>query len=70
LHEAAQNFEFVLNIQDQNKKKNKKHIAVDVLFKAYPMVAPRGSTLMQIQSGRTVPLTYAQEITKDRHFAN
>ncbi len=34
MHEAAQNFELLSNIQDQQKK----HIAVDVLFKAYPMV--------------------------------
>jgi hypothetical protein len=34
LHEAAQNFELLSNIQDQNK--NKKPIVVDVLFKGYP----------------------------------
>jgi hypothetical protein len=37
LHEATQNFELLSNIQDQ-KLKLKKPIAVDVLFKAYPMV--------------------------------
>jgi hypothetical protein len=36
LHEAAQNFKFFSNIQV--KFKNQKTIAVDVLFKAYPMV--------------------------------
>ncbi len=36
MHEAAQNFELLSNIQDK-KKTNKKHIAVDVLFKAYPL---------------------------------
>jgi hypothetical protein len=37
LHETAQNFELLSNIQDQIKQ-IKKPIAVDVLFKAYPMV--------------------------------
>jgi hypothetical protein len=37
LLEAAQNFELLSNIQDQ-KVKNHKTLAVDVLFKAYPMV--------------------------------
>jgi hypothetical protein len=37
LYEAAQIFELFSNIQDQNLK-NQKHIAVDVLFKAYPMI--------------------------------
>ncbi len=37
LYEAAQNFEVFPNIQKGNLK-NQKHIAVDVLFKAYPMV--------------------------------
>jgi hypothetical protein len=37
LHEAAQNFELLSNIQDPNHKINKP-TAVDVLFKAYPMV--------------------------------
>jgi hypothetical protein len=32
-HEAAQNFELLSNIQDKIKT-----VAVDVLFKAYPMV--------------------------------
>jgi hypothetical protein len=36
LHEAVQNFELLSNIQD--KKMKNKPIAVDVLFKAYPMV--------------------------------
>jgi hypothetical protein len=35
LHETAQNFELLSNIQDQI---NQKPIVVDVLFKAYPMV--------------------------------
>jgi hypothetical protein len=34
LHEVAQSFELISNIQDQNQKP----IAVDVLFKAYPMI--------------------------------
>jgi hypothetical protein len=38
LHEAAQNFELLSNIQDL-KIKNRKPIAVDVLFNAYPMVS-------------------------------
>ncbi len=37
MYEAAQNFELISNIQDQNLK-NQKHIAVNVLFKAYPMI--------------------------------
>jgi hypothetical protein len=37
LHEVAQNSELLSNIQGQ-KYKNKKSMAVDVLFKAYPMV--------------------------------
>ncbi len=41
LYEAAQNFELFSNIQDQNKK-IKKHIAVDVLFKASPMIPLSG----------------------------
>jgi hypothetical protein len=38
LYEAAQNFELFSNIQDQDQK----HIAVDVLFKAYPMIPLSG----------------------------
>jgi hypothetical protein len=34
---VSQNFELLSNIQDQ-KIKNKKPIAVDILFKAYPMI--------------------------------
>jgi hypothetical protein len=41
LNEVAQNFELFSNIQDQNLK-NKKHIAVDVLFKTYPMIPLSG----------------------------
>ena len=41
LYEAAQNFELFSNIQDQNLK-NQKHVAVDVLFKAYPMIPLSG----------------------------
>jgi hypothetical protein len=41
LYEAAQNFEFFSNIQDQNKK-IQKPITVDVLFKSYPMVPLSG----------------------------
>jgi hypothetical protein len=37
LHEASQNFELLSNIL-RSKIKNKKPIAVDDLFKAYPMV--------------------------------
>jgi hypothetical protein len=37
LHEAAHNFEVFSNVQEWNKK-NQKPVAVDVLFKAYPMV--------------------------------
>jgi hypothetical protein len=37
LYEAAQNFELFSNIFKIKIKKSK-HIAVDVLFKAYPMV--------------------------------
>jgi hypothetical protein len=39
LYEAAQNLD--LKISKSNKK-NKKHIAVDVLFKAYPMIPLSG----------------------------
>jgi hypothetical protein len=38
LYLAAQNFELFSNIQDK-KLKNQKPIAVDVLFKAYPMAS-------------------------------
>jgi hypothetical protein len=38
LHDAAQNFELLSNIQNKKNKKYKP-IAVDVLFKAYPMVS-------------------------------
>jgi len=48
LNEAAQYFEAYSNIQVCNKKP----IAVDVLFKAYP-------NLMQIKSGLTVPFSSA-----------
>jgi hypothetical protein len=53
LHGAAQNFELLSNIQD---KKNKK-------LKTYSGWCPfkglsNDTTLMQIQSGRTVPLSY------------
>jgi hypothetical protein len=41
LYEAAQNFEFFSNIQDQNKN-IQKPITVDVLFKSYPMVPLSG----------------------------
>jgi hypothetical protein len=41
LYEEAQNFELFSNIQDQNLK-NQKHIAVDVLFKAYLMIPLSG----------------------------
>jgi hypothetical protein len=41
LYEAAQNFYLFSNIQEQNYK-NQKHIAVDVLFKAYPMILLSG----------------------------
>jgi hypothetical protein len=37
LHEEAQNFKLLSNIKDQ-KYKIKKHIAVVVLFKTYPVV--------------------------------
>jgi hypothetical protein len=37
MYEADQNFELFSNIQDQNLK-NQKHIAVDVLSKAFPMI--------------------------------
>ncbi len=37
MHEAAQNFELLSNIEDK-KIKYQKPIAVEVLFKAYPMV--------------------------------
>jgi hypothetical protein len=47
LHEAAQNFELLSNIQDQKQKNKKKPIAVDVSFKNLT----NGTTLMQIQSG-------------------
>jgi hypothetical protein len=51
LYEDAQNFEAFSNIQKLNLK-NQKPIAVDILFKAYPMVR---TALMKIQSGGTVP---------------
>ncbi len=35
---------------------NQKHIAVDIFFKDYPL--SNGTTLLQIQSGRTVPLSF------------
>ncbi len=41
MYEAAQNFELFSNIQDQNLK-NQKHLAVYVLFKAYPMIQLSG----------------------------
>jgi hypothetical protein len=41
LYEAAQSFEVFSNIQNLNKK-IKKPIAVDVLFKAYPMIPLSG----------------------------
>ncbi len=41
LHEAAQNFELLSNIKEK-KIKNKKPIAVDALFKAYPLVPLSG----------------------------
>jgi hypothetical protein len=41
LYEVAQNFELFSSIQDHNDK-NLKHIAVDVLFKAYPMIPLSG----------------------------
>jgi hypothetical protein len=41
LYEAAQNFDLFSNIQDQ-KLKNQKHIAIDVLFNAYPMIPLSG----------------------------
>jgi hypothetical protein len=37
LQEAAQNFELFIK-HSRSKIKNKKPIAVDILFKAYPMV--------------------------------
>jgi hypothetical protein len=49
LHEVAQNFELFSNIQDQNQQP----VAVDVLFQGLS----NGTTLMQIQSGRMVPLS-------------
>ncbi len=61
LYEAAQNFDLFSNIQDQ-KLKNQKHIAVDVLFNAYPM------TLRLIQSGRTVPLKQITLLQKMQSF--
>jgi hypothetical protein len=43
LYEAAQNFELFSNFQDKKIKKIKKTIpAVDVLFKAYPVVPLSG----------------------------
>ncbi len=48
---AAQNFEVFSNIL-KTKIKNQKPLAVDFLFQ----VLSNGTTLMQIQSGRTVPL--------------
>ena len=49
LHEVPQNFELLSNIQDQIK--NKKPIADDVLFKAYPMV-PHGTSCRSNLAGR------------------
>jgi hypothetical protein len=46
LYEAAQNFKTTVIL------KNQKPLAVDDFFKAYP----NDTTIMQIQSGRTVPL--------------
>jgi hypothetical protein len=43
LYEAAQNFEVFSNIQNK-KFKNKKPVAVDVLFKAYQKVPLSAST--------------------------
>ncbi len=51
LHEAAQNFEVILNIQNWNQNKLKTYSGW-CPFEGLP----NGSTLMQIQSGRTVPL--------------
>jgi hypothetical protein len=60
LHEEAQNFE--LFKYSRSKLKNQKHIAVDVLIKAYPS---NDTTLRLIQSGRTVPLTPIQIRTRN-----
>jgi hypothetical protein len=38
LHEVAENYELLSNIP-RSKIKNKKPIAVDVLFKAYPLAS-------------------------------
>jgi hypothetical protein len=54
LYEAAQKFELFSNTYSRSKIKNKKHIAVDVLFKAYPS---NDTTLRLIHSCRMVPLT-------------
>ncbi len=56
LHEVAQNFELFSNIQDQNQQP----VAVDVLFQGLS----NGTTLMQIQSGRMVPLSLQWEKAK------
>jgi hypothetical protein len=53
LYAVAQNFEVFSNIQNENKKKIKKPVAVDDFFKAYPMIP---GPVIQIQSGRAVPL--------------
>jgi hypothetical protein len=50
LYEAAQNFEFFLNIQNLNQKI--KNLYQLMSFQGLS----NGTTLMQIQSGRTVPL--------------
>ncbi len=42
LYEAAQVFELFSNTYSRSKLKNQKHIAVDVLFKAYPMIPLSG----------------------------
>jgi hypothetical protein len=51
LYEVAQNFEVLSNIHTETKNST---VAVDVLFKAFPMVHAE----LQIQSGRTVPLRF------------
>jgi hypothetical protein len=63
LHEAAQNFELLSNIQDQ-KLKNQKPIAVDVLFKAYPLVPFSGrSNLAGRSLSNTLPVLSSSTVS-------
>jgi hypothetical protein len=66
LYETAQKFGSLLKYSKPNLK-NQKPIAVDDFFKAYPFFS-NGNTLMQIQSGRTVPLILGYESSRRESY--